>query len=522
MLLSIQHNKIAKKIFTYICNKYCYSFVAGILLPFAFAPYGIWGVAIISLFALITIWKECKPKQALMSGFIFGAAYFGFGITWFINCVADYCQVSKFAASLLYIIVVAIIASYIALAGALFRWVYATYTVRALVLAFPAIWVTCEWLRSWLFTGFPWLVLGYSQVDAPLKSFAPIIGVFGISWLLLISVSLLYISVHKNTYKFKIRLFSIISLISLWALALILHNISWTKFDSVPHKVSLIQTNLDPKNKPKLTFEEHARIYSPLTIANLDSELIIWPEHSLPYFLPYSASYLGEIAKLGKQHNLTILLGALDSPPELFKKDMLYFYNSVVAVGAGSGNYYKQKLVPFAEYLPFEKFVGKILKKFDIKYRVAVKGNRKEPQNLVVPNSNLLPVICYELTYAEHLRARLKDSQANVIVNLSEDGWFGDSNVLALNIDVARMRALETGRYILRSATRGITAIIDPKGNVIAASRPFVTDAVRGEYYNALNQTPWTTLGMPYLLLLMLICVVLAFNWRALPMRLLK
>jgi apolipoprotein N-acyltransferase len=481
--------------------KYPLSFIAGVIATLAFAPVNIWWLAILSPLVLLRIWRNTTGKQAFILGWVYGLGFFGFGIRWVYSCFYDFGFTPAIYSLLLFLLFVVILAVFSAIPGLILRHFYTTYTARALCIGFPCAWVICEWIRSWLWTGFPWLLMGYSQINTPLKNYAPIVSVYGVSFLLMLSVSLCYMLFASINQSNRSKSLILCSLLAIWFSAYALQKINWVKFKA-SHTVSIVQPNLTPYVKTKLSLEDHASVYMPITNKNLNAELIVWPEGSLPYMLPYSQPILDRLDQLGKENNNTFIVGAANS---IAGSDN--FHNSLIAVGKGSGVYHKQHLVPFWEYLPFQQYLSKIQKFMQIK-RFWYESGTATQDPLHIPGLTILPVICFEISFPEEVRKSLVATNGSVIINISEDGWFADSWGAAQNFDVMRMRALETGRYIVRASTSGISAIIDNKGDIIAASQKFKAQALLGEFRDAQGFTPWTYLGtrffMPLLFLLWL------------------
>ena len=461
--------------------------LAGGLLPLAFSPLNYYPLAFISLFVLLTQWLKANAKQAFAIGWLFGLGFFGVGVSWIFVSIHRYGNTNIPLAAFITLIFIAFLAMFPAIQGFIIKHFYSKHSKSCLLLAFPASWVLLEYLRGWLFTGFPWLYLGYSQLNTSLSGFAPIIGVYGISFLVIFSVSLVMLIV-----KARGKTPALLLLISIWTAGHYLQNISWTTKSAHSNTVSLVQGNLTPDDKFLLAdpIKTITDVYLKPTQQHLTSKFIIWPENRVPLPLPFSTPFIAAVNKLAEQNNVALLLGVPVAIPG--KQD--HYYNSLLALGTAHGIYHKKLLVPFGEYLPFDKWLRGLINFFDIPMS-NFKNDHKPQKPLTMPNSRLLPLICYEVAYPEQVRLALLAQHSDAIVTISEDGWFGNSWGPHQHLDIARMRALENGRYVLRSTTSGISAIINEKGHVLKQSPQFKPYVLSGEFVNFSGLTPWTKYG---------------------------
>lgn len=493
--------------------KYLYCAAAGAILPCAFSPLKIWPLSILSPLVLLWAWNNSTPMQAFRWGFVYAFAVFAVGVGWIKACYLEV-GYSQLVATLAMICFISILASYTGVIGFIVRKFYKNYSVRALCFGFPCLWVIFEWVRSWLFTGFPWLLMGYTQIDSPLKNYAPIVGVYGVSFLLLLTVSLVYIILNFNNKNHQQKYLATFFILVIWLGAYPLRIIKWTTLQNQEHTVSMIQTNLSPKIKLALNFVEHARVYWPITTNGIGSSFVIWPEVSVPYTIPYSQPLLDELDKIGKQFNTTFIIGAIYAIPESTE-----YYNSLVVLGNGHGIYNKQHLIPLWEYLPNKKYLGKILQYLKVE-KPLIRPGIAGQNNIQVPNTTLLPLICYEIAFPDAVRRALLASKANAIVNISEDGWYVGTWAIGQNLDMVRMRALENGRYVIKSTTSGYSTIIDNKGNIIVISNMYRPQVISGVFKDANGLTPWTRLGADRLMILLAIIWLLStINYRCFKKR---
>ena len=432
--------KLPKKHYLFACG-------SGALLPLAFAPFNLWPLAIIMPAVLLYLTSKTLPKQSFKLGYLFGIGYFLVGVSWVYVSIHDFGHSNFLVAGMLTLLFVL----YLALFPALTMYT----TAKTHRLLFPVIWVLFEWLRSSLFTGFPWLLLGYSQINSYLKSYAPIGGIYLVSLMILITSYCLLLK-NKKT--------NIIILIFIWAVGFKYYNIPINNPNNKQLKISLIQGNLSPNDKFLLDDPINAswQAYGTQMQDVWDSDVIVWPENAIPLPLPWSQEYLNKLDKIAKQHNTALLIGM-----PVATDDRQNYFNAIVGLGTASGRYYKRHLVPFGEYLPFDKYLRGLINFFDLPMSNFVTGNRDD---LVIPDIKFAYLICYEIAYPQ----LINKSDIDAILTISEDGWFGNSWGPHQHLDIARMRALETGKYVIRATTSGISTIIDPQGNVIMRSPQFV------------------------------------------------
>lgn len=478
-------------------------FLIGSLVPLAFAPVHYSWVVFIGLFFLLKNWLAATPKQAFIVGLLFGLGFFGVGVSWVFVSVYKYGNTNCFLALLITSLFIGLLAVFIGLQCLLSKWCYRTQGKTGLLLGFPASWVLVEWLRGWLFTGFPWLYLGYSQLSTPLAGYAAIVGVYGVSFLVIFSTSLVLLIISPaakiNSISKTAKILAFMLLLLIWGGGYWLQQISWANKIGNSHRVSLVQGNLSPNDKFTLVAPIQAareKYFSP-SQQQVTSEFIIWPENSLTVPLAMATSFITMVDLWAKQHNITLILGA---PTEIWPNAGEY-YNTLLALGVSNGQYYKRVLVPFGEYLPLKQWLRGLINLFAIPMSDFKPGPTKQ-QALLVPTTKVLPLICYEIAYPELVRYGVLTEQSEVIITISEDGWFGNSWGPHQHLDIARMRALENSRYVLRSTTSGISAIIDEHGKIIQQSPQFQAYVLTGEFFNMHGNTPWSKYGiLPWLLI---------------------
>lgn len=458
--------------------------LAGSLLPLAFAPFGIFPVALISPLLLFACWREATPRRAFLRGWLYGAGAYGAGVFW-IHESFQFSNIGLGVAIPLTVGFVAYLALYPALQGYLCRRLGVVSETARIMLIYPALWVLAEWLRGWLFTGFSWLQLGYSQVDSPLAGFLPLTGVYGVSWLVVFLAALV---VHALSGGKRVRA-AVVGTIAAAVLAGgVLRGVSWSDDAGAALSVALVQGNIpqDQKWLPSMRQPTLDR-YMGLTRRHWDADLVVWPESAVPGLFHRMRSFIDSVGAEARQNRSQVLLGIPAVDPAAGK-----FTNSVVLVGSGSGIYHKRHLVPFGEYLPLDWLLRPVTEAAGI----PVSNFSPGPEMQALLRVSGYPValsICYEIAFGSEIIRDLPE--ARFLVTVSNDAWFGTSIGPHQHFQIARVRALETGRFLLRATNTGITAIIAPDGRVAERLAQFKTGVLEGEITPRSGATPYVTLG---------------------------
>lgn len=469
--------------------------IAGILLVLAFAPFGFYPLAVICPAILFLLWLNCTPKQGLVRGFLFGCGFFGVGVSWIFISIHNFGNANIFLAGLITLLFVVICAFFFGLQGYCLAKFFPVPSKNKLLLAFPCGWVLVELFRGWFFTGFPWLLLGASQTDSPLRGLAPIIGELGLSFLVSLSSGLLIIAVLSFSTRFKKyfpvtrvqQICAAISLIFMWGTAASLISIQWTQPLNQPFDVALVQGNIPQQMKwtQKYILSTIQR-YVELTYPVWNKPLIVWPETAIPLFKNDAENILSELSQKAKNSHSTLITG-------IPVQKGFDYYNAAVALGVGEGEYLKRHLVPFGEYVPFSKLFGSLLGFLNIPMSSFSEG--PSHQTLIHMQGIQLGIyICYEIIFPSLVLSDLP--QANLLITISDDAWFGHSFAAAQHLQMGQMRAMETGRYLLFSSNSGITAIVNPQGKVIARAPEFQPAVLTGTVQAMSGSTPFMKLGL--------------------------
>lgn len=462
------------------------SLLAGASLPLAFAPFGWYPLAVLALALLFALWQSSPPRRAFWRGWLFGLGMFGVGTSWVYVSIHYFGNIEPAVAALVTVLFVAVLALYPGLLGYLLTRLFPQPSPGQLLVVFPAGWTLAEWVRGWFLTGFPWLNLGYSQIDGPLSGIAPLLGVYGMSWVAALSAALLLVVLR---WQGGWRLRAALGLVLLWGTAWLLGQVSWVQPQGPEVRVSLVQGNItqDTKWNPD-QLQPTMDLYRRLTQAHWDSNLVIWPETAVPDFYHQVAEgFLADVAAEARASHTDLLIGI-----PVFDFATERYYNSVLSLGSHEGFYYKRHLVPLGEFFPLRSVLSAVQGFFKVPMSDFSSGAEGQPP-LQAASLRIGASICYEAAFGEEIIRSLP--AANLLVNVSNDAWFGDSLAPHQHLQMARMRAREGGRYLLRATNTGISAIIDPRGRLVATSPQFQVYVLTGTVQAMRGATPYVAYG---------------------------
>lgn len=471
------------------------SFLLGLSLVFAYAPFSFWWLPFFILPLWLSTLNNLTPKAASKSGFIFGFGWFASGISW-VHVAIDQFGGIPLVFSILLMLMLCL---YLAIFPALACYLASKLTVnnKLSLWLMPAVWLLCEYFRGVFLTGFPWLSLGYTQINSPLNVLAPVIGEFGItSIVLVISVALVQI-IKLKSYKLSTSVL-LVSIISIFTL----HQKTWVTPTDRLVKVALIQGNIeqDIKWHPEQVWPTMLK-YLDLSRLNFDAELIIWPESAITSLEPVAQEFLTMANKSAALKNSAIVSGILN-----YNFESKEYFNSLIVLGNkeqndSEGSYFygsknrfdKYHLLPIGEFVPFQEWLKPIAPLFNLPNSSFTRGEFVQP-NLTANGLKILPLICFEIAFPAQLSANFKDD-TEVLLTVSNDSWFGDSHGPHQHLDIAKMRALEFGRPLLRSTNNGVTAVVDHKGNTVESLPQFTEAVLRTEIQLVNGRTPYSIWG---------------------------
>ncbi len=477
--------------------------VAAACIVLSLAPYNIWPLSIFALVIFHQTLLKASLKQSIYRSFFFGLSLYLIGVHWVWVSMHEHGGASAPLATFMTLAFCAILSLFLITPfGALFY--YLKHNTLGKTLGFAACWFLHEWTSTWLFTGFPWLFLGYGHTQSLFSGLAPIIGTLGISFLIALTAALL--SSAKTAYKQ--RLFQCLALTTaiIWAASPLLKSIAWTqKKTDTPYKVALVQPNYTLEQKWDVDMILPIRDFYRSTLPALkDQDIILWPESAFTEIYQDVPNFLGSLSLLAAKNNTALIFGM---PTEWDRNGYPIYYNSIHALGIGSGMYHKQKLVPFGEYVPFEEQLRGLIRFFDLPLSEFSKGPKSQ-KPLKAKDLVVAPYICYELVYPDFVSKTAKD--ADLLLTVSNDTWFGRSIGPKQHMQMAQMRALENGRYLIRGTNDGITAVVDPQGSIIAQLPQFTRGTLKSKVYAMKGFTPLAHYGtLPFLIISILIVLIL-------------
>ncbi|MCE7913498.1 MAG: apolipoprotein N-acyltransferase [Nitrosomonas sp. PRO4] len=457
------------------------------LTVLGFAPFYFFPIPVITLAVLLVFCRNSQsPLRSATLGFCFGMGLFSAGVTWLYVSLHDFGAMPAPIA----IIALIVLCAYLSLFPAFCTWMLTKLSLNSPYMwaaVAAAMWMLAEWLRGYLFTGFPWLALGYSQAPfSPLVGYAPIIGVYGISLIMVFSAALLALWIRNDSRKWRYGL----PLILIWTSGLGLQLIEWVKPTGDPVTVSLLQGNIAQDLKWREdhlenTMETYARL-----ILESNSRLIVTPEISIPLFSDVVPSaYLTPLAEHARKNNGDVLIGLA----ERVANESDDYYNTMFSFGAApEQRYRKHHLVPFGEFIPVKPVFGWIVQVLQIPLSDFSRGS-VDQQPMELAGQRVAINICYEDVFGEEIIYQLP--QATLLVNVSNDAWFGRSIGPQQHLQISQMRALETGRYMLRATNTGVTAIINERGQVLQTIEIFTTAALHGLAQGFIGATPYVRTG---------------------------
>ncbi|WP_421861847.1 apolipoprotein N-acyltransferase [Motiliproteus sp.] len=491
--------------------------LAGAIAPLGFAPFEIWPLSILSCALLLACLQASpKPRQAAWIGWLYGVGFFGVGVSWVYVSINQFGNAPPWLAGSLTAAFVMAMALFFSLHGYLHRRLI-NRSPWSIWLGFGALWVLAEWFRSWFLTGFPWLLLGYAGIDNWLAGWAPLTGVYGLSGFSALLAAALYLIVSYPGRQSLLRLG--LSLLP-FALGALLQQHSWTQSaPTAPIRVALVQGNIPQELKWHPDYRDsiidhYLSLSEPLLEEGTDkADLIIWPETAIPLLYHQARARLqGFDAQLSRSR--TGLISGIPYRSALEPNTPPRFHNSIMALGSADGLYHKQRLVPFGEYVPLEKWLRGLIDFFDLPMSSFSLGPEQQPAlQLAQPDTTikLSASICYEIVYPDLIASGAKQSQ--LLLTISNDSWFGDSLAPHQHLQMARMRALENGRYLLRATNNGISALVSPQGELLFQGPQFVVDVLQLTAEPMIGLTPFTRLGStPVLVLCLLLLGLLQFR----------
>lgn len=456
---------------------------AGALLPLSFAPFDLWPLGLLAVAVFFHLLQTTRSR-GIFIGWMFGVGKYGVGVSWVYVSIHDFGNASPALAFLLVCLFVAGLALFVLANGWLFCRLKRTNPLLSGCL-FICVYVTFEWLLTWFLTGFPWLLVGYGHLTTMLAGFAPVGGVLLVSLMAVTSATGLVVLIHER--RGLSAVIAGLAAVLPWVLGAGFSAITWVTSAAL-HDVALVQGNID--QRLKWLPESRQPIidkYLALSEPHWDAQLIVWPEAAITLFTHQATDLLAALDERGKANGTALVLGlpALEVRPG----EEVVFKNTAIGLGTARGTYVKRRLVPFGEYVPLENLLRGLIDFFDLPMSRAESGDWHQPL-LQIGDATAALAICYEIAYPALVR-----EGADVLLTISNDTWFGDSIGPLQHLQIARMRALENGRWLLRATNNGVSAIVDERGVIRGQLPQFEAGVLRGEYRRMAGVTPYARFG---------------------------
>ncbi len=480
-------------------------FVSGALFPLGFAPFEVPLISILSVGLLSWCLVGANGRLGFWLGYLFGLGKYGVGVSWIYVSINVYGNAPPLLAGLLVVIFVAGLSLMPALLGLLLGRFYRNPGAILWPVAFSFLWLLHEWLHMWILTGFPWLLLGYAQLGTPLEGFAPLAGVLLVSFAAALTGAGLFSALRSTRWRQR---FGCLALVALpWLLGLGIWSLEWTqRFDSI--RVALAQGSVPQALK---WLPEHLELsldtYDALMDASWEADLIVLPEAAIPMTETAANDYLDSIERRALASGTGVIVGI---PRVVEAADHWAIQNAALALGRAEGAYAKRHLVPFGEYVPFESMLRGLIGFFDLPMSHTVPGRAHQPPILLNTERQSIEValaICYEIAYPQLVSDAA--SEPALIITISNDAWFGSSIGPWQHLEIARMRALEMGRFVVRATNNGVTAVVRADGTIQSALGQNSREVLAAEVDLKKGTTPYQRWGHAWLILMCAVALLL-------------
>ena len=508
-------------------------FLIGVITVFAFAPFNIYPLAWLGpAFLFFALTKATTKKQYFYLGWFYGIGLFGAGASWPFYSLYFFAHAHLLVAlpaTLLFVLVVALFST------GIFGWLASFFRHKALfsrlLLFFPAVWVLVEWFRSWFLTGFPWLYLGNTQIDSLFSSFAPVTGVLGVSYICVLLAGALLSFYFGNSIRrtvqiepdpdsqsvsdqmiveevfgSSVRVFSALIIVLLVSSSFALQKVDWTIKTGKPMLVSVLQSNISQTEKLKSeNLVPSINLYQEMTRQSKKSDLIVWPETGLfDSFDRHMTSIIEPLQNSLIGTKKAILIGGF------YINENQGVENSVLAITAEDRSIYsKRHLVPFGEYTPLLENLRWLSKWIQLPYDNIAAG--ENDGTLTINGYKAQMTICYEDVFGSEMIKSLPES--SLLINVTHDGWFTGSLEPYQHMQIARMRSLETGRYMVRATTTGPAGIINEKGKVLATAIPYTKKIITHNVQLFSGATPYVRWGNWLIIVMLSLILIVGIFW---------
>lgn len=467
-------------------KNYFLAFIFGLIFPFGFAPFEIWPLTIISLSFFLYLINKVESKRVFLIGLYYGLGLWGLGISWVYVSIHYHGNQAIISSLMITFLFVFFLSLYIGLTSYLFNLLKTSAKSFNYLIVFPLAWVSIEVLRSYLFTGFPWLIVGTSLAGTSFSGWTPILGTYASSFIVLM-ISACLLIIYETRHKLAYYPFGLILIILISSFSLF--QINWTN-EVAKITTSVYQPNLTLKQKWSSQGIKHTLklIQSSISEAK-ENEFIFFPETALILQKGQLEPWVIKIEKELNKRNISLISGIIASEPD--QKHLIERFNRIKGFGNMQGHYDKVHLVPFGEYVPFRKYIGRILDLMGINLVNTLPGSNFS----TLSNGKVIlsPSICYEIAFSDLVRKTAKKS--NLLVTISNDTWFGASIGPYQHMEIAQSRALEHQKSLIRSTNSGISAIINRKGKIEQKQGVFENKKLKGEVKIYEGRTPFAIIG---------------------------
>lgn len=466
-----------------------------------FAPFNLWFLVLPLL--IVSQWLFHQCKNSLLAGWLFGFGFFASGISWVYGSM----RVAETAIWLSLILTGLFVAGLALLFLMQFGLAKLVNRKLKVTWGFPVIWLLFEWLREWLFTGLPWLFLGYSQTHAWLQGWLPVVGVIGVSAILLLS--------SHGFYRFlRFRQWYLAALaLLIFTTGPMLRQFDWS-YEVAKADVGIVQNNFDQQEKWRSqNVQSNVNTNEALNAQVQSADLVIWPETAITATNLQARSYLAGLNRRMQKTNTAIIAGL---PMVREMPDGSYLYNSVMALGNASGSYDKQRLVPFGEFMPLERQLRGLIDFFDLPMSNFQRGSAMQSPMLWRQNDITYPLstlICYEVAYASTARAGIS-ANTPLLITVSNDAWFGHSIGPHQHRQIAIARGIENARWVVRATQTGQSFIANEWGDTKLELESFEEGAGRAQVSLRHGQTLYNRIGHGWIIALCFGLMVGTGVWR--------
>ena len=442
--------------------------ICGLIFSLGFAPFDLWALSIITIAVLFQLVKNSSNKEAFAYGYLFGFGMWLTGISWLYVSIHYHGNIGIIGSSLLILIFISILSIYSGFLLLLNNFLRLASPQNLAFLTLPISWVVIEIIRSYLFTGFPWLISGTMLADTFIDGYTPIIGAQGNTFFIIllgVLISLIYDSFQQK----RPALFSSFLFIIILIPSTLMRSIEWTSAeDNI--QISLYQPNLTLSDKwSQFGILKTQGMIEQSIEDSEEGDLIVFPETALILSEKDNKPFMDLIKYKSSKKNLTLVTGIVE------REGNLRIRNRLQAIGSIDTHYDKVKLVPFGEFIPFERYLGSLLDIIGLNLTNTVPGY--EIKLINTGNLRISPSICYEIAFDELIRKTAKDS--NILLTVSNDTWFGRSIGPIQHLEIAQNRALEHKKPLIRSTNSGISAIISRNGKIIEKQEYFEEKSIK-------------------------------------------